>query len=311
MIRMFKCPKKSGMTTNYLMCRRSRQEMAGRPREMNAVDLEFLRVLNDIKKSRRLRKTTALFCAQVKDVSMATIYRRMVESVEEGGLGMSRKKMTRINRNADPAKQVQFQRDVGHIHASRLVSVDGMIQAKNDFRDSFGWSEKGRDCVYDQIVVHDKAYPIMCAVSECGVLTFQRYHHTYKVTGLAVEAFLRDKVQPLLVATESVCILDNASNQSTDGVHAALDEVFGADYWYHIPAYSPRLAPIERVFALVKMYIRNREAEGEFDPEGLIDEAFDYYSYDGDGGRSVKVFFDGYHTNHRRWLAEQAANMVF
>ena len=59
------------------------------------------------------------------------------------------------------------------------------------------------------------------------------------------------------------------------------------------------------------MYIRNREAEGEFDPEGLIDEAFDYYSYDGEGGRSVKGFFDGYHTNHRRWLAEQAANMVF
>ena len=130
---------------------------------MNAVDLEFLRVLNDIKKSRRLRKTTALFCTQEKDVSMSTIYRRMVESVEEGGLGMSRKKMIRINRNADLAKQVQFLGKVGHIHAFRLVSVDGMIQAKDDFRDSFGWSEKGRDCVYDQIRVHDKTYPIMYA----------------------------------------------------------------------------------------------------------------------------------------------------
>ena len=126
-----------------------------------------------------------------------------------------------------------------------------------------------------------------------------------------MELFIREKVQPYLSAEDDICILDNASNQSTDGVHAALGEAFGDDYWFHIPAYSPRLAPIERVFALVKNYIRERESRGEFDPEGLIDEAFEYYSFRGAGGASVCGFFDGYRNNHRQWLAEQAANLTF
>ena len=54
------------------------------------------------------------------------------------------------------------------------------------------------------------------------------------------------------------------------------------------------------------MNILDLEAEGEFDPEGLVDETFD------EGVDStVKGFVDGYHTNQRCWLATQATNTVF
>lgn len=308
---MFRNPNRACETTAYLLCEFTRKERAGRPRDLNAVDLECLRELIAQLKTRRLRKTSSLFAGLYHDTSLSTIFRRMREPKEKGGLGLSRKIQTRINRNADPEAQVAFMESIAHVASSRLVSIDGMVQSKQDFRDSYAWEERGRPAIYDQIVIHDKSFAVMAAATEGGVLTWQRYHHSFKVTALAVEQFILDKVQPYLTAEDSVCILDNASNQSTDGVHTALGEAFGGDdYWFHIPAYSPRLAPIERVFALVKNYIRENESRGEFDPEGLIDEAFEYYSFRGAGGASVYGFFDGYSNNHRQWLAEQAANLI-
>lgn len=64
------------------------------------------------------------------------------------------------------------------------------------------------------------------------------------------------------------------------------------------------------MFALVKNYIRERESEGERDPEALIDAAFEYYSFRGEGGKAVAGFFHGYHVNHRAWLDEQEALMI-
>ena len=125
-----------------------------------------------------------------------------------------------------------------------------------------------------------------------------------QVTGIAVEAFVQNKVWPLIDNGPRVCNLDNVSNQSIDGVHLALDVVFGDDYWYRIPAHSPRFAPIEHVFALVKNYIREREAEGDLNPEALFDEAFR-----DERGPSVAGVFHRYCKNHRRWF-RAAANLI-
>ena len=72
----------------------------------------------------------------------------------------------------------------------------------------------------------------------------------------------------------------------------------------------PRLAPIERLFSLIKQYIRERETQGELDPIGLIDEAFQYYSIGQPGAVAVIGFVDWYMENHRQWLAEQAAQLI-
>ena len=63
--------------------------MAGRPRDLNTVDLECLRELIETRKTRRLRKITSMFAGLYVDISMSTIYRRMREPIDDGGLGFS------------------------------------------------------------------------------------------------------------------------------------------------------------------------------------------------------------------------------
>lgn len=123
-------------------------------------------------------------------------------------------------------------------------------------------------------------------------------------TGDTIAWFIYYELAPHVEDGKSFCILDNASNNSTDVVHAALDTVFQGR-WKHIDEYSPRLAPIERVYALVKSYIQEREHEGEQDPVGLINRAFWNYSTNGPEASSVAGLFGKYAENHRQWLADQ------
>lgn len=83
----------------------------------------------------------------------------------------------------------------------------------------------------------------MAALTPYGVLAYEVYQSDYKVTGAAIEQFIQQKVRNLIDFQQSMCILDNASNQSTAGVHGALTESFGVEYWYHFPAYS-RASPL-------------------------------------------------------------------
>ena len=154
--------------------------MAGRPRDLNTVDLECLRELIETRKTRRLRKITSMFAGLYVDISMSTIYRRMREPIDDGGLGLSRKKQTRININADPAAQVDFLNRIAHVASSRLYNVDGIVQTKVDFRDQFAWELKGRPAVYNQILLHDKSYPCVVCADERGVVTWQRYHPDFR-----------------------------------------------------------------------------------------------------------------------------------
>ena len=64
-------------------------------------------------------------------------------------------------------------------------------------------------------------------------------------------------------------LFDNASNQRTDDVRIAIEDVFGGYFMYCSP-YSPELKPIERGFSLVKQYIRENEAEWGNDHIALI-----------------------------------------
>lgn len=309
LVTMFNDPSRGEETTDYLCAKGTPEEERGRPRKMNDAELEMLSTLIKEQSTRRLRKLTATYSQLFGKVSLCTIYRRMTEDVEDGGLGLSRKKQTRIHDRCNPIEGLAYYDHIAHQNPLYCINIDGCVEAAKDFRDDYAWSEKGRPAVCQQLRIHDKSYAVMAAVTPIGVLTYQRYQADFKVTGYAVEEFLRNRVRPL-VSPENWLVCDNASNQSTFGVHQALDDIFGADMWYHIPAYSPRFAPIERVFALIKNYIREREEQGEIDPEALIDEAFAYYSVNGEGASSIMGFFDGYFSNHQQWVEEQIANYV-
>jgi len=152
LLRMFGDPKRSAATTAYLMCRRSKYIRTGASRKLMSVDLDRLLAIIELKKSRRLRHTVAMFHDQVRDdVSPSLIYRRMREKIENGGLGLTRKKLTRINVNADINQVLEYLGRVAHVKASRFINIDGMVNSAKDFRDQYGWSPPGRDCNYDQV----------------------------------------------------------------------------------------------------------------------------------------------------------------
>ena len=215
--------------------------------------------------------------------------------------------MVRKNIAADSSDQVDYLLEMASVDALRLVSVDGMVQKKEDYHKKKGYAPVGEECVWDQIVIGNKSFPVMCAVCALGILAFVRYDSGYNVTNHAVQSFLRNEVRASLdlMNNDPFCILDNASNQSTDGVFDALDEVFGEQNYAYLPPYSPHLAPIEKVFSLVKTYIRNDERRGELDPEGIVDEAFLHYMVGHPGASSVRGFFNGYSVNHQQWLNDQ------
>ncbi len=60
-------------------------------------------------------------------------------------------------------------------------------------------------------------------------------------------------------------------------VHDALDSVFNGRFM-HFPAYSTFLAPIEKGFANIRLYVQDHESDSYFDPIGVIKAAFEHYA---------------------------------
>ena len=301
---MFNDPNRELETEAYLQSKRKR---GGRPQTLDECALSFLRQIIAENQTAKLSLITRLFCeGYYGDIDLGPCQTTVWNALRVK-LRWSRKVMTRRNIAADPSDQVEFLLEMAYINALRLVSIDGMIQKKEDYHKRMGYAPIGEECVWDQIVIGSKSFPVMCAVCSLGILAFVRYESGYNVTNHAVQEILKNEVRVALdnMTNDPFCILDNASNQCTDGVYEALDDVFGDDNYAYLPPYSPHLAPIEKVFSLVKTYIRNDERRGEMDPGGIVDEALTYYMIGNPGAISVNGFFEGYSTNHHQWLADQ------
>ena len=286
LLRMFDDPLRANETIAYVGCKRSREGSAGNVRMLDADALEYLEEM--ITKSRhgiRLRRLTDEFRQQYFEVSSNAPSMSTVNTAIFRDLGYTRKVITRYNVRASYVEQLEFLDRIALIDPFTLWNLDGMVQSKNDFRDRYSYSKRGEPCIREQITINDKSYPVLCAVTSIGIMAYRRFSSGHGVTASDNAAFILEEIAPYTDRGKSYALLDNASNNCTDEVHAALDAAFDGR-WQHLPAYSPRYAPIERVFSLIKRFIRERESEGERDPEGLIDKAFKYYSYGGEGGSS-------------------------
>ena len=164
-------------------------------------------------------------------------------------LAYSRKVITRYNIRASCEEQLEFLDRISPIDPFMLWNLDGMVQSKNDFRDRYSYSKRGEPCIRQQITIHDKSYSILCAVSCIGIMAYRRFPSGHGVTLGDNAAFITDQVAPFTELGKSYALLDNASNNSTEEVHEALDVAFDGG-WQHLPVYFPRYAPIERVFSL-------------------------------------------------------------
>jgi hypothetical protein len=226
--------------------------------------------------------------------SLSTIYRAVCKF-------STRKKVDYINVHKDPVQQIAFLGDIAHVASNRLVDIDGMVQTDDDFYKRYGWAPRGEECRQAQLYIGRDSYAVHAAFTELGFLPGGWKIFPGTVTEIQVREFvesIRDSL-PLF----AYGLFDNASNQRTDDVRRAIEDVFDGFFMYCSP-YSPELKPIERGFSLVKRYIRDKEAEWGEDHIGLINAAFHHYSVGQPGGLKAYNLFKVYRENY------EAANEV-
>jgi DDE superfamily endonuclease len=281
-IRMFDKEKRDVESREYLGCKRPH---TGRPSMLSDEDKAGLMRILNANKTTRLKILTAMFSAEHYDRAEDAPSRSTIQKTITRDLGQSRKRVKLAHKDAKREAQLQFLDDISPINPFSMVTIDGVIHKAGDSHEKFGYSPVGEECVVEQIRINDKNYPVMAAASASGFFAWTIYKSGHGVTATDVKCFVEDKVKGHL-PPDAFGALDNARNQSTQSVHAALNDAFHGR-WRHLPAYSPELNPIEHCFHLVKNYIRIHEHDGS-NPVALINEAFEHFSYRGDGALSGK-----------------------
>ena len=188
-------------------------------------------------------------------------------------------------------------------HEDEIVDIDGMVQNKDDFYQHYGWALGPEECTRMQIVLHNRTFSVMAAYSTQGFLCWEIYEET--VTGSHVVRFLQKLENSQTLPPHAYMILDNASNQSTQDVKDEAERVFEGRYRY-CAKYSPELKPVERGFANIKQYIRERDQDlfWQSDPGALIEAAFFHYSTFNNAGDYAKNHFSIYRDNHVLYVSE-------
>lgn len=217
--------------------------------------------------------------------SLSSIYRAVCKF-------STRKKVDLIHVHKDPVQQIAFLGAIAHVASNRLVDIDGMVETDDDFLKRYGWSPRGEECRQAQLYIGGQRYAVHAAFTELGFIGWMIFPDT--VTEIQVREFVESIKNSLPLFAYG--LLDNASNQRTDNVRKAIEDVFGGYFMYCSP-YSPELKPIERGFSLVKGFIREHEAEWKEDHIGLINAAFHHYSVGQPGGLQAFNLFKVYIEN--------------
>ena len=220
--------------------------------------------------------------------SLSTVYRAVCRF-------NTRKKVDFISVHKDPVKQIAFLSAIAHVASNRVVDIDGMVQTDDDFFKKYGWAPRGEECKQAQLYIGGQTYAVHAAFTELGFLPGGWKIFSDTVTEIQVREFVESIKNSLPLFAYG--LFDNASNQRTDNVRIAIEDVFGGYFMYCSP-YSPELKPIERGFSLVKQYIRENEAEWGNDHIALINAAFHHYSVGQAGGLKAYNLFRVYRENH-------------
>jgi len=146
------------------------------------------------------------------------------------------------------------------VDPDRLVFLDES-GAKTNMTRLYGRAPVGERCVDHTPHGHWKTMTMLSAIRLDGVMR----DATVVVDGaMNSETFLAYTEQFLVPALrpEDVVIMDNLSSHKAKGIREAI-QAAGCDLWY-LPAYSPDLNPIEKLWSKVKAWLR-RVSAGTFD----------------------------------------------
>ena len=230
----------------------------------------------------------------VNYVSLSTIRRHVTDR-----LRWSRKVLERRNVNIDPEMQLTFMEDMAVRDVNSFKDIDEMSISPSDFHKRYGYAPVGSDAIKTQIVIGTRSFSSIAMLGEAGIEAFD-WIENETFDGERFAAFVNSKCMPVLFPGD-IGILDNASIHRTTVAREAMEAAFSGD-WTFCPPYSPQLKPIERVFALIKHFLRENETAALLDPPFWINSAFQRFSVDGSHNYIVSNFWNLYHRNRLSYL---------
>lgn len=211
---------------------------------------------------------------------------------------ISLKKISRRHIRFDEAEALTFFRNVSHIPTQDLIFLDEASSSPDSFLMKYGWAPSGEDCLIDQIVIGNRSFSLIIAVSLAGIVAW----HLIEGTNSEVEfqnflTSLRTRLFP-----ENFLILDNASIHRTENSQTMLEEISNGQFFYG-PRYAPHLMPHEKVFSLIKPEIRERENQALLFPVQTITEVVQLFEIGGPRSNSIRNFWNQYVINHNHFLS--------
>ena len=155
--------------------------------------------------------------------------------------------------------------------------------AQTDMTRRYGRSPGGERCVDKTPHGHWKTITMISAIQGTGVLEKATLAFDGPIDGPTFLSYVEDCLVPALTPGQIV-VMDNLSAHKVPGIRQAI-EASGCDLWY-LPAYSPDLNPIEKLWSKVKAWLRRVSAKtfdtvahaiGDALRAVAADECFNYF----------------------------------
>jgi transposase len=168
-------------------------------------------------------------------------------------------------------------RRVSFVIASRFVDPDRLVfldesGARTNMTRLYGRAPVGRRCLFWAPHGHWRTTTMVSAVRVGGVIRRATVLLDGPMNAATFEGYVRLCLAPALEPGD-VVVMDNLGAHKAAGVEEAIGAA-GASLWY-LPAYSPDLSPIEKMWSKVKSSLR-RAAATTF--ATLVDAAGDAFA---------------------------------
>jgi transposase len=210
---------------------------------------------------------------------------------------MTRKVLQRVHYLRSPVLRAQFMDDIGHVDYFRIVDVDETLSTWKEFLQRYGYAPKGEVAVRTQFQINGQHYSSVCAYSAMGLIAYRVVRGS--INAETFKSFLETELHDALLPG-MFGLFDNAAIHHTQPVREIMQDIFGGDYIFSAP-YSPDLKPVERLFAVVKNLLRDREDEAVVNPMGVISECFEMFRPGGPKSHMAANHFRLYRDNHNMW----------
>lgn len=130
--------------------------------------------------------------------------------------------------------------------------------AKTNMTRLYGRAPGGTRCVDRTPHGHWKTITMLSAIRQAGVIEEASLALDGSIDGPTFLGYVRQCLVPSLRPGQIV-VMDNLASHKIAGVQEAIEGA-GCDLWY-LPAYSPDLNPIEKLWSKVKAWLRRMAAK--------------------------------------------------